>query len=508
MKDKGSSEVCLEMKQIKKSFGSVQALRGVDFKLRRGTVHALMGENGAGKSTLMKILAGVQGYDEGEIQINDKVVAIGSVRDAISAGVSMIHQELSPVLEMSIAENIFLGREKIKGRFPIVNSRFMNKEAAEMMKSQVGMDINPSTKMKELNVAQMQMVEIVKAISQGADIIIMDEPTSAITETEVEKLFTLIRELTEKGKSIIYISHKMDEIFQISDEITVLRDGELVGSDLAKNLDDAKLIKMMVGRELNEVYPKVKVEPGEVLLEVKNLGKTDKFRDISFKVRRGEIVGFAGLVGAGRTEVAEAIFGFKPADNGEICIKGKSVKIKSPADGIKEGIAFVSEDRKEVGLNLISSIKDNITLANLEKYCACNFIINNRVEKQKAQEYSKQFNVKAPSINTKVGQLSGGNQQKVILAKWVSCDPDIIIMDEPTRGIDVGAKSEIYRMMCELAKQGKCIIMISSEMPEVFGMSDRIYVLSHGRLKGVFDKSEFDQENIMACASGKSKEEL
>ena len=495
------------MKKIVKTFGPVQALKGVDFTLRKGSVHALMGENGAGKSTLMKILAGMQSYDSGEICINGKAVTNSNVREAISAGVSMIHQELSPVLEMSIAENIFLGREEVEGWFSIVNSRSMNKQAAKMMKTQVGMEIDPTTKMKDLNVAQMQMVEIVKAISQGADIIIMDEPTSAITETEVERLFSLISELTKKGKSIIYISHKMDEIFQVADEITVFRDGTFVGSDMAANLNDAKLIKMMVGRELNEVYPKIDVKAGEVLLEVKKLTKRGYFENISFAVRRGEIVGLAGLVGAGRTEVAEAIFGFKPADQGEIWVKGQKVQIKTPLAALKSGIAFVSEDRKAVGLNLMSSIKDNITLANLQKYCFLNFIINQGEERKYAQKFSEQFHVKAPSIHTTVNQLSGGNQQKVVLAKWVSCDPDIIIMDEPTRGIDVGAKAEIYRMMCELAKKGKAIIMISSEMPEILGMSDCINVLSQGRLTGRFYKDEFNQESIMACASGQAKEE-
>ncbi len=501
-------EICLKMTGISKSFGSVHALKGVDFVLRKGTVHALMGENGAGKSTLMKALAGVQPPDSGEICISGKTVKLESVKDAIANGVSMIHQELSPVLEMSIAENIFLGREEVSGPLHIINRQSMNGQAAELLRTQVGMELDPNTKMKDLSVAQMQMVEIVKAVSQGADIIIMDEPTSAITEKEVDKLFALIRDLVGRGKAIIYISHKMDEIFRISDEITIMRDGTYVGTDLAKNLTENQLIKMMVGRELTEVYPKVMVEPGEQLLEVSGLSKNGKFRDVSLSLRRGEIIGFAGLVGSGRTEVAEAIFGYQPADQGEIKMNGKPVRIKEPADGIRNRIAFVSEDRKTVGLNLISTIKDNITLANLEKYCFARHVIRHSQERENAGKYAKMFNVKAPSIDMEVGKLSGGNQQKVVLAKWMSCDPEVIIMDEPTRGIDVGAKAEIYRMMCDFAAKGKAVIMISSEMPEVLGMSDRVYVLSQGKMTGVFSRDEFDQEKIMTCASGKRKEEL
>jgi inositol transport system ATP-binding protein len=500
------SNICLQMNDIVKTYPGVRALDGVNFTLRKGTVHSLMGENGAGKSTLVKILAGVDTADSGTITINGKVAAISNVKEAISHGVSMIHQELSSVLEMSIADNIFLGREEISGPLHVLNRRSMNNQSTELLK-QVGITLNPAINMKELSVAQMQMVEIVKAISQGADIIIMDEPTSAITETEVATLFSLIRKLTTQGKSIIYISHKMDEIFQISDEITVLRDGKYIGSDLAENLNDASLIKWMVGRELSEVYPKEDVKPGDTILEVSNLSKQGKFQNISFSLRRGEILGFAGLVGAGRTEVVEAIFGFKPADSGEIKINGEVVKIKSPADGIKNKIAFVSEDRKSVGLNLIATIKDNITLANLQTYCQAKTIINHAKERANAQKYADDFNVKTPSIDVEVASLSGGNQQKVVLAKWISCNPDIIIMDEPTRGIDVGAKAEIYKMMCELAKQGKAVIMVSSEMPEVLGMSDRVNVLAEGKLTGIFYRSEFDQEKIMASASGQLKGE-
>ncbi|ONI42815.1 D-xylose ABC transporter ATP-binding protein [Candidatus Epulonipiscium fishelsonii] len=496
------------MKDITKEYPGVKALKGVQFKLKKGTVHALMGENGAGKSTLMKILCGMETPNSGQIILGGNEVSIPDVRTGIKNGISMIHQELSPVLEMSVAENIFLGREIIKKISRKVDHKSMNQQAQELLKEQVGIELNPALKMKNLSVAQMQMVEIVKAISQDANIIIMDEPTSSITENEVEKLFALIRKLTSQGKSIIYISHKMEEIFQISDEITVFRDGQYIGTDLSSNLDDRALIKMMVGRELNEIYPKEEVPITDILLETSSLSKEGKFKDISFSLRKGEILGFAGLVGAGRTELVEAIFGFKPADSGDILINNKKVNIKSPQDGIKNKIAFISEDRKQVGLNLIASIKDNITLANMKSYCIGGIAINHSCERRLSAEYAKKLNVKMSSIDMAVGKLSGGNQQKVILAKWISCDPDIIILDEPTRGIDVGAKAEIYKIMVELAREGKAIIMITSEMPEAIGMSDRIVVLSNGKMTGVFDRNEFDQEKIMLCASGVNKEEI
>ncbi|WP_323132693.1 sugar ABC transporter ATP-binding protein [Candidatus Epulonipiscium viviparus] len=500
--------ICLKMLDITKEYPGVKALKGVQFKLRKGSVHALMGENGAGKSTLMKILCGVETPTEGKIILDGKEVVITDVKTGIDLGISMIHQELSPVLEMTVAENIFLGREITKGFPKRVDHKTMNQHAKTLLKTQVGIDLDPTRKMKQLSVAQMQMVEIVKAISQQANIIIMDEPTSSITELEVKKLFALIRKLTAEGRSIIYISHKMEEIFQISDEITVFRDGEYIGTDLSANLNDAKLIKMMVGRELNEIYPKEEIPLTDVILQTKNLSKAGKFQDISFSLKRGEILGFAGLVGAGRTELAEAIFGFCPADSGEILINDNLTIINSPADAIKHKIAFISEDRKQIGLNLIASIKDNITLANLEKYCAASIVINKRLERQITKEYSKKLNIKMTSIDMAVSKLSGGNQQKVILAKWISCNPDIIILDEPTRGIDIGAKAEIYKIMVELAKEGKAIIMITSELPEAIGMSDRIIVLANGKATGVFNRDEFDQEKILMCASGLRKEEI
>ncbi len=491
----------LEMSGITKSYPGVKALQNVDFHLRKGTVHALMGENGAGKSTIMKVLAGITKANSGKIKIAGKEVIINEVRDSQNAGIAMIHQELSPIPEMTITENIYLGREITKKPFGIVQKQKLNALAEKMLK-RVGLLVDPTRKMKTLSVAQMQMVEIAKAISMDSNIIIMDEPTSTLTEVEVNTLFDLINKLKKQGKSIIYISHKMDEIFKIADEITVLRDGQLIGTDFAENLDVPSLIKMMVGRNLEDVYPKDMVPITEEILRVENLSKKGKFEKISFSLKRGEILGVAGLMGAGRTELAEAIFGFNPADNGQIIIKGQPVQIEKSADGIKNHIAFVTEDRKEIGLDLISSVKNNITLANLEKYCSAKFIINSKSEMKNAQKFSEMLNVKVPSISYEVGTLSGGNQQKVILAKCLSCEPEIIIMDEPTRGIDVGAKAEIYKLMCSLAREGKAIIMISSEMPEVLGMSDRIIVLAGGKLCGEFKRDEFDQEKIMFCASG------
>jgi len=491
----------LEMFGITKSYPGVKALQNVDFHLRKGTVHALMGENGAGKSTIMKVLAGITKADSGEIKINGNVVVINEVRDSQKAGIAMIHQELSPIPEMTITDNIYLGREITKNPFGVVQKNKLNALAEEMLKK-VGLLVDPTRKMKTLSVAQMQMVEIAKAISMDSNIIIMDEPTSTLTEIEVEILFGLIKKLTEQGKSIIYISHKMGEIFRVANEITVLRDGQLIGNDLAENFDVASLIKMMVGRELKDVYPKEIVPITSEILRVENLSKKGKFEEISFSLKRGEILGVAGLVGAGRTELAEALFGFNPADKGRIIIDGKPVQIKKSADGIKNHIAFVTEDRKEIGLDLISSVKNNITLANLEKYCFAKFIINSHTETKNAQKFSEMLNIKVPSISYEVGTLSGGNQQKVILAKSLSCEPDIIIMDEPTRGIDVGAKAEIYKLMCRLASEGKAIIMISSEMPEVLGMSDRIIVIAGGKLCGEFTREDFDQEKVMFCASG------
>jgi inositol transport system ATP-binding protein len=492
----------LKLTQITKSFPGVKALKEVSLDVMPGEVHALMGENGAGKSTLMKIVAGMIRPDIGTIELDGQAVQIRNEREAMAAGISMIHQELMPVKEMTIAENIFLGREPDIGLLGIVNKREMHKNTSDLLK-RVGVDLSPKLMMKQLSVAETQLVEISKAISYNSRIIIMDEPTSAITEREVEKLFGLIRALKEQGVAIIYISHKMDEIFQISDRITILRDGQYVGTAVAKELDNEKLIRMMVGRELSNIFPKTDNEAGEICLEVRSLTRAGEFQNISFQVRKGEIVGIAGLMGAGRTELAETVFGLRKADSGEILINGRKVSIHTPQDAIQNGIALVPEDRKGVGLNLIASVKNNLTLPNLGSFQTAGiigFILQSK-ERKAAEKQIVALNIKTPTMHQRVGSLSGGNQQKIVLGKWLMQNPDILILDEPTRGIDIGAKAEIYALINELAKEGKAIIMISSELPEIIGLSDRVLVLSGGRLTGEYSKEDITQEKIMTSAT-------
>lgn len=492
-------EVILEMKDIVKEFSGVRVLNQVSFRLRKGTVHALMGENGAGKSTLMKILNGIYSKTDGTIFLKGQEVDIKNSKMAKQLGIAMIHQELSAFLDLSVTANMFMGSEF--SRAGIINEKEMTAHCRDIFEK-LGISLDPKRKIRDLSVAETQMVEIAKAISMNADIIIMDEPTSAITEAEVKKLFQVIRDLKKEGKAIIYISHKMDEIFRISDEITVLRDGQFAGSDLAENLDNDKLIRMMVGRTLNQQFYKTGHEFGEVMLEVKNLSREGKFSDVSFELRRGEILGFAGLMGAGRTEVVETIFGMAKKSGGEILIRGEKADIRKPKDAIKRGVAFVSEDRKLVGLNLIGSIKENLTLANLKKYCTAGVFIRDREECATVDDYIGKLKIKTENRNKLTGNLSGGNQQKVVLARWLSCAPSILILDEPTRGIDVGAKAEIYRLMDEFVAEGNCIIMVSSEMPEVLGMSDRIITMHEGRVTGTIDCRDATQEKIMAAVSG------
>lgn len=492
----------LEMNQIDKSFSGVKVLDQVSLKVRPGEVHALMGENGAGKSTLMKILMGIYKADSGHILLNGQEVHITSPKDAISKRISMIHQELSPVLDMEVAENIFIGREiKRKGfeKLGLVDRKAMRREASKLFQ-EMGIEIDPGIVTRKLSIAQLQLVEIVKAISLDARIIIMDEPTSAITGREVAVLFNQIKKLKEQGVAIIYISHKMDEIFQIADAITVLRDGRLVGSDISSNLSRDQLISMMVGREISEVYPKAETLKGENILEVRNLTRGKRVKDISFVVREGEVLGIAGLVGAGRSELMESLFGMAHNYKGEILIKGRSVKIRHPSDAIKVKVAMITEDRKLTGLNLKATVEHNISIVDIDKLSKLG-IINKQSEDKLANEFIKKLNIRTPSKNMPVLALSGGNQQKVVLAKWLLTEPDIIIFDEPTRGIDVGAKRDIYILIGELAKKGKGIIVISSEMPEVMGISDRILVMSGGRITGELDRKDFSQEAIMRYAS-------
>lgn len=495
-----SEEYILQMKDISKSFPGVKALDHVNFNLKRQSVHTIVGENGAGKSTLMKILSGMYTPDEGEIIIDGNQVTIQNPKESLQHGISMIYQELNPIPEMTIAENLFMGRELTKGL--ILDKKSMLIEARKMLED-CGICINPNTKMNKLSVAEMQLIEIVKAIFYNSQIIVMDEPTSALTEKEVENLFRIIAKMVNEGKSIIYITHKMDEIFKICDTATVLRDGRFIGSESIENLDQQKIITMMVGRDLsNHLFTKLETEVGEVSLEVKNLTVNGKFHDISFYVRKGEILGVSGLMGAGRSEVMETIFGLRKADSGDILIHGKKVTIKSPRDAIKNRMAFITEDRKLLGLNLIGTVKDNIALVSLANYCIGGSIVNLKKVRDVADTQINKLRIKTPSREQIVNNLSGGNQQKVVLAKWLLCEPDILILDEPTRGIDVGAKAEIYKLICIMAQQGKSIIMISSEMPEIIGMSDRVIVLHEGELTGELDRSEIDQEKIMAYAAG------
>ena len=497
-----SMEYVLELKNIYKSFPGVKVLEDVTLQVRPGEVHALMGENGAGKSTLMKILMGIYKADQGSIFLEGKETVIHGPKDAMSKGISMIHQELNTVLDMEVAENVFVGRELLKKGFEklkIVDIARMREETGKYFR-EMNIDIDPRAKMRTLSVAEMQLVEIVKAISLNSRIIVMDEPTSAITEKEATVLFAQIERLKKQGVAIIYISHKMDEIFQISDTITVLRDGQWIGTKPAKELDNDMLIKMMVGRELTDIYPKDPVEIGDVILEVKNLSRGKKVRDASFSLRQGEVLGIAGLVGAGRSELVETIFGLYPKTGGQIFLHGKEVHIKSAADAIKNKMALITEDRKQTGLNLIVSVKENIASVSIGKL-SNHGIVNDKKINEVSEKYIKELKIKTPDGNAIVGNLSGGNQQKVVLAKWLLDEPDIIIFDEPTRGIDIGAKRDIYLLINNLAKEGKAVIVISSEMAEVMGICDRILVMAEGRINGEVQREEFSQEVIMGYAS-------
>jgi inositol transport system ATP-binding protein len=499
----------LELKNITKAFPGVLALDKVSFSARRGEVHALCGENGAGKSTLMKILNGIHRADSGEIFIDGKPVVIQNPVDARKHGIAMIFQECAFVPEMSVAESLFLGDLPV-GRFCQVDWKHIYKTTEKLLSAESLLD-NPRftegihTKLKNLTIADIQMLEIVKAIHKDSQVIIMDEPTSSIAKKEADNLLTKIIELRNRGKSIIYISHKMDEIFRIADRVTVFRDGRVVGSGDARDLTIDRVITMMVGRELSNDYPKISVPRGEELLRVEHLRQTGVFPDINFTLHAGEIVGFAGLVGAGRTEVVRAISGLDPIDGGSIFVKGKEVKVKRVSDSIDNGIAMCSEDRRRYGLVLIRSVRENIGLPNLHRYIYHGRLHHHK-EIREVQKQCESLMIKTPSIETPASTLSGGNQQKVVLAKWLIKDPSILIFDEPTRGIDVGAKYEIYKLMSEIVKDGKKgIVMISSELPELLGMCDRIYVMNKGNLMVELKREQFSQELIMQYATGSVK---
>ena len=495
-----ATEYLLEMENITKTFPGVKALDNVEMKVRKGTVHAFMGENGAGKSTLMKCLMGIYIPDGGTITFKGEKLELKTATDALNAGLSMIHQELSPVLHRSVAENIWLGREPVKGPLRLVDHKKMNEMTRELLKN-LELDIDPTVHMSELTVGRMQMVEIAKATSYNASLIVMDEPTSAITEKEVEHLFKIINKLRAQGVAIIYITHKMDEVFKIADDITVLRDGQFIGRMPASELNDDSLISLMVGRELSEVFPKTHVPIGDVKLEVKNMTKEGMFKNVSFTARKGEILGVAGLMGAGRTEVMETLFGVNKKDSGEVYIDGKKVEINSPADAIGNKIALLTEDRKGTGCYLVLSVEDNMYMASIDKFVKGGFLDKKSI-REECEEYRKKLTVKTSTLDEKIGNLSGGNQQKALIARWLMTHPDILILDEPTRGIDVGAKSEIHKLMCKLAGEGKTVIMISSELPEVLGMADRIMVMHEGEVTGIVDRKDANQELLLKLATG------
>ncbi|MEN8908315.1 MAG: sugar ABC transporter ATP-binding protein [Clostridiales bacterium] len=495
------NDYILEMRGVTKEFPGVRALDNVNLKIRKGTVHALMGENGAGKSTLMKCLLGIYSMTEGEILLKDKKVNIRDTITALNLGISMIHQELNTVNERTVTQNIWLGREPLKSNKIMLDHKRMKEDTKELLE-RLHMDIDPDAKMGDLTVAKMQMVEIAKAISYNADVVIMDEPTSALTETEVKHLFGIIESLKKNNVTIIYISHKMEEIFKICEEVTVFRDGKYVGSDKVENFDIDKLITMMVGRELNEMFPKIDCEIGETLLKVENLSSEGAFNNVSFELKKGEILGFAGLVGAGRTEVAETIFGMRTKTSGDIYVNGEKTDIKNPNMALQKRFFLLPEDRKKNGIIPALSVMKNITIANMGKYVK-GLILNYKLIKKDSKDYIKKINIKTPSIDTLIQSLSGGNQQKVLVARALLTKPDILIIDEPTRGIDVGAKSEIHSLITKLAEQGKAIIMISSEMPEILGMSDRILVMYEGKLTGIIDRKEATQEVVMRYATNR-----
>ncbi len=501
----------LEMRSIGKEFPGVKALDGVTFTLNEGEFHSLVGENGAGKSTLMKILSGVYPFGSytGEIRINGNVQQFKTIRDAENAGVSIIFQELSLVKELTVGENIFLGREPAK--FGIINWSELYHKASKLLQD-LHLEIDPRMPVGNLGIGQQQLVEIAKALSQDAKILVLDEPTAALTEAEVETLFTILRKLKSRGVGMIYISHKLDEVFEMSDQITVLRDGKTVGTNEAKALNKNKVIAAMVGREVGDIFPKPEHELGEIALEVKNLTTYDidiptkkAVEDFSFSVKKGEVLGIAGLMGAGRTETLMSIFGaWQGRSSSEVFVEGKKVSITNPKDAIKNGIAFVTEDRKRYGLILEQTILENMTIASLNRFSST-FTTNQTKETVASNGTMQALKVKANSVKTVVGTLSGGNQQKVVLGKWLLTEPKILFLDEPTRGIDVGAKQEIYAHINRLAKSGLAIVLVSSELPEVLGLSDRILVLHEGKLTGEFSRNDATPELVMACATGQSE---
>jgi ABC-type sugar transport system ATPase subunit len=502
----------LEMKSITKSFPGVKALDGVNFDLHAGEIHALVGENGAGKSTLIKILAGVYPHSEygGEIILDGSERRFANVREAEQAGIAVIYQELSLVKDLNVAENIFLGREP--SRFGVINWDELYSRAQKLLHD-LHLDLDLRTPVRNLGIGQQQLVEVAKALSQNARILVLDEPTAALTDAEVETLFAILNKLRAKNVAMIYISHKLDEVFTISDRVTVLRDGRTIGTNPTGELDEARVIAHMVGREVDQIFPEAKHERGEVVFEARNVTVQDPsvsgkllVREVGFSVRKGEVCGIAGLMGSGRSELLMAIFGAHPGrKSAEVFIDGCRVHINSPHDAIRHGIGFVTEDRKRYGLILDQTILRNMTLAGLRKLSG-RFVTNEDAEAAAAERAARDLRIKTGSVFTVAGTLSGGNQQKVVLAKWLLTSPRVLFLDEPTRGIDVGAKQEIYAQINRLAEAGLAIVLISSELPEVLGLSDRVIVLHEGRVTGEFTRKEATPEAVMSCATGRERQ--
>lgn len=497
-------EYMLEMKGITKEFPGVKALDGVTLQLRPGTVHALMGENGAGKSTLMKCLFGIYAPDEGEIFLNGQKVDIQNSSDALACGISMIHQELHPVPFRNVMENIWLGRFPVRGPgpFKFVDHKKMYRDTAALFK-ELDIDIDPTTIVSKLSVSKIQSIEIAKAVSFNSQIIVMDEPTSSLTSVEVEHLFRIINELRSRGVSIIYISHKMEEILRISDDVSIMRDGKMIGTWAAAEMTTDLIISKMVGRDLTQRFPDRHNVPSDVILKVDQLTSPEpkSFKNVSFELRKGEILGIGGLVGAQRTELVEALFGLRDIQSGTISINGKQVTIKSSQSAKKHGLALLTEERRTTGIFPVLSVHENGAVANIDKYVRPYGLLDEKKKRHDVNKMVEKLRTKTPSPKTLIMNLSGGNQQKVLLSRWLLTEPEILLLDEPTRGIDVGAKYDIYTIIVDLAKQGKSIIMISSEMPELLGMSDRVMVMSEGRVTGIVDGDKTSEEEIMTLAA-------
>ncbi|WP_434987953.1 sugar ABC transporter ATP-binding protein [Pseudomonas protegens] len=489
----------LEVLNVSKGFPGVVALANVQLRVRPGTVLALMGENGAGKSTLMKIIAGIYQPDSGELRLKGRPVTFATPLAALQAGIAMIHQELNLMPHMSIAENIWIGREQ-QNRLGLIDHREMHRCTAALL-ARLRMDLDPEEQVGNLSIAERQMVEIAKAVSYDSDVLIMDEPTSAITDKEVAHLFSIIADLKAQGKGIVYITHKMNEVFAIADEVAVFRDGAYIGLQRADSLDGDSLISMMVGRELSQLFPQREKPIGELLLKVRDLRLDGVFKGVSFDLHAGEILGIAGLMGSGRTNVAETLFGITPSDGGEIVLDGQPLRIGDPHRAIEKGLALLTEDRKLSGLFPCLSVLENMEVAVLPHYAGGGFV-QQKALRALCEDMCRKLRVKTPSLEQCIDTLSGGNQQKALLARWLMTQPRILILDEPTRGIDVGAKAEIYRLIASLAGEGMAVIMISSELPEVLGMSDRVMVMHEGQLMGTLDRNEATQERVMQLASG------